>query len=242
MRDLNQEFADNSHRKYAYSFDYHMHEYMLRTFAPLLPKGRALELGCFEGAFTERLTELYDDLTVVEGASELIAKAQRRVGHGAKFVLNYFERFKPPTNFDAIFLLHTLEHIDDPVDLLRRIRSWLSPGGRFFVAVPNAYAASRQIAVTMGLISSPTAVTEGEFQHGHRRTYCLETLKSDIAAAGLGIIESGGIFFKPLANFQFDTLLEKQIIVRDYLDGCFALGKQYPDLCASIYAVCEASH
>ena len=62
------------------TFDYHMHEYMLRTFEPFLPKGRALELGCYQGAFTERLTALYDDLTVVEGASELIDVAQSRVG------------------------------------------------------------------------------------------------------------------------------------------------------------------
>jgi 2-polyprenyl-3-methyl-5-hydroxy-6-metoxy-1,4-benzoquinol methylase len=240
VRDLNHEFSDNMHRKYAYSFDYHMHDYMLRTFGPFLPKGRALELGCYEGAFTARLSDLYDDLTVVEGASELIAKAQTRVGKNAKFVLGYFERFEPPTNFEAIFLLHTLEHIDEPVALLRRIKSWLSPGGRLFLAVPNAYAASRQIAVAMGLIASPTAVTEGELLHGHRRTYCLNTLKNDIAAAGLVDIESGGILFKPLANFQFDALLEKQIILKDYLDGCFTLGKGYPELCASIYAICEA--
>jgi 2-polyprenyl-3-methyl-5-hydroxy-6-metoxy-1,4-benzoquinol methylase len=240
VRDLNREFSDNSHRKYAYSFDYHMHDYMLQTFTPLLPPGRALELGCFEGAFTERLARLYDDLTVVEGASELIAKAQARVGPKAKFVLDYFERFEPSSTFDAIFLLHTLEHIDNPVALLESIAKWLSPNGRLFLAVPNAYAASRQIAVAMGVVASPTAVTEGERLHGHRRTYCLETLKDHVAAAKLRIVESGGILFKPLANFQFDMLLEKQVISTDFLDGCFILGKRYPDLCASIYAICEA--
>jgi len=242
VRDLNQEFSDNQHRKYAYSFDYHMHDYMLRTFEPFLPKGRALELGCYEGAFTEKLTTLYDDLTVVEGASKLIAKAQSRIGKRANFILDQFERFKPRGCFEAIFLLHTLEHIDEPVPLLQRIGSWLSPDGRLFLAVPNAYAASRQIAVAMGLIASPTAVTQGEHLHGHRRTYCLETFKGDITAAGLNIVESGGILFKPLANFQFDTLLEKQIILKDFLDGCYLLGKHYPELCASIYAICEADH
>jgi 2-polyprenyl-3-methyl-5-hydroxy-6-metoxy-1,4-benzoquinol methylase len=242
VRELNQEFIDNKYRKYAYSFDYEMHEYMLRTFVPFLPKGRALELGCYEGAFTERLTNLYDDLTVVEGASELIVRAQSRVGKNVQFVLDRFENFEPDALFDAVFLLHTLEHIDEPVDLLRRIMSWLSPCGRLFLAVPNAYAASRQIAVAMGLIPVATAVTEGEAMHGHRRTYSSDTLKRDIVAAGLKVAVSGGILFKPLANFQFDTLLESQIIGKDYLEGCFILGKRYPDLCASIYAVCEAGH
>ncbi|HJP68187.1 MAG TPA: methyltransferase domain-containing protein, partial [Sphingomicrobium sp.] len=139
-----------------------------------------------------------------------------------------------------IFLLHTLEHIDQPVDLLRRIGTWLSQNGRLFLAVPNAYAASRQIAVAMGLISHPTAVTDGEALHGHQRTYSKDTLKRDVAAAKLNVVDSGGIFFKPLANFQIDQLLEADVIKSDYLEGCYELGKRYPDLCASIYAICEA--
>ena len=240
MRDLNSEFQDNAHRKYAYNFDYHMHDFMLRTFAPHLTRGRALELGCFEGEFTKKLTAFYDDLTVVEGASELIAKARQQVTGNVKFILERFEDFKPAEPYDAVFLLHTLEHIDRPVDLLKRIGTWLSAGGRLFLAVPNAYAASRQIAVAMGIISHPTAVTDGEALHGHQRTYSQDTLKRDVTAANLNVVDSGGIFFKPLANFQIDRLLESDVIKGDYLEGCYELGKKYPDLCASIYAICEA--
>jgi 2-polyprenyl-3-methyl-5-hydroxy-6-metoxy-1,4-benzoquinol methylase len=240
MRDLNSEFADNAHRQYAYDFDYRMHDFMLRAFQPNLLPGRALELGCYHGAFTERLTKIYRDLTVVEGASELIDVARTRVGQDVRFVLSRFEDFEPQERFDAAFLLHTLEHIEDPVTLLRRIGSWLSPGGRLFVAVPNAYAASRQIAVAMGLIPYATAVTEGEALHGHCRTYCMETLRSDVQAAGLHTVDIGGIVFKPLANFQFDRALKENIIGDEYLNGCFELGKTYPELCASIYVVCRS--
>lgn len=240
MRDLNREFTDSPERLYAYDFDYRMHEYMLRQFEPLLPKGRALELGCYHGVFTERLVGIFSDVTVVEGASELVEIAQTRVGDRAKFVHSNFETFAPESPFDAIFLIHTLEHLDEPIEMLRRIRTWLSKGGRLFVAVPNAYAASRQIAVSMGLISEPTAVTDGEAKHGHRRTYCLESLECDIAEAGLHIQESGGIMFKPLANFQFDRCLKEAVINDKFLDGCFDLGRRYPELCASIYTVCIA--
>jgi 2-polyprenyl-3-methyl-5-hydroxy-6-metoxy-1,4-benzoquinol methylase len=239
VRNLNQEFRDNEHRKYAYDFDYHMHGFMLRTFTPHLPKGRALEMGCYEGAFTKRLAAIYDDLTVVEGASELIAVAKKQVSKNVDFVHSLFEEFSPQQRFDAIFLIHTLEHIDGPVELLKRIKSWLTPKSRLFLAVPNAHAASRQIAVAMGLISDASAVTEGEALHGHRRTYCMKTFKRDIQAAGLAIAESGGVMFKPLANFQFDAALKNEIIGEDYLEGCFTLGKRYPELCASLYAVCE---
>jgi 2-polyprenyl-3-methyl-5-hydroxy-6-metoxy-1,4-benzoquinol methylase len=240
MRNLDNEFRDNVHRKYAYTFDYQMHGFMLRTFAAHLIKGRALELGCFEGEFTKRLADLYDDLTVVEGASELVAEARKRVDPKVKFVLDRFENFEPSEPYDAIFFLHTLEHIDQPIDLLRRVGTWLSKGGRLFLAVPNAYAASRQIAVAMGIIPYPMAVTEGEAMHGHQRTYSMDTLKWDVNAAGLKLVDFGGIFFKPLANFQIDQLSQEGIIKSDFLEGCYQLGKKYPDLCASIYAVCEA--
>jgi 2-polyprenyl-3-methyl-5-hydroxy-6-metoxy-1,4-benzoquinol methylase len=238
VRDLNGEFADTEDRKYAYDFDYRMHGYMLRAFEGKLPKGRALELGCFEGEFTKRLAAIYPDLTTVEGSSELIAVARAAAPERVRFVLSRFEDFQPDAPFDAVFLSHTLEHLDEPVEMLRRIGSWLAPTGRLFVVVPNAHAASRQIAVAMGLIAHPTAVTEGEFEHGHRRTYDLAALAAHVAEAGLGLAETGGVFFKPFANFQFDKLIASGAIGEDYLEGCFKLGRLYPDLCASIYAIC----
>ena len=239
-RDLNREFADTEDRKYAYDFDYRMHGYMLRALAGKLPKGRALELGCFEGEFTKRLAAIYADLTTVEGSSELIAKAKAACPPHVDFVLSRFEDFEPEAKFDAVFLIHTLEHLDGPVALLRRIGGWLTPNGRLFLVVPNANAASRQIAVAMGLIAYPTAVTPGEWEHGHRRTYDLPALTAHVAKAGLIAVETGGVFFKPFANFQFDKLIASGAIGEDYMEGCFKLGAQHPDLCASIYAICAA--
>jgi 2-polyprenyl-3-methyl-5-hydroxy-6-metoxy-1,4-benzoquinol methylase len=237
-RDLNREFADTEDRKYAYDFDYRMHGYMLRAFEEKLPAGRALELGCFEGEFTKRLAAIYPDLTTVEGSSDLIAVARAAAPDGVTFVLSRFEDYAPDARFDAVFLVHTLEHLDEPVELLRRIGTWLTPTGRLFLVVPNAHAASRQIAVAMGLITHPTAVTEGEFHHGHRRTYNLEALTAHVREAGLTVAETGGVFFKPFANFQFDKLIASGLVGEDYLEGCFKLGRAYPDLCASIYAIC----
>jgi hypothetical protein len=124
--------------------------------------------------------------------------------------------------------------------VLRRINDeWLGESARAFVACPNANAPSRQIAVRMGLISHNQAVTPDEAAHGHRRTYTLDTLERDVVAAGLRVVHRGGVFFKALANFQFDRLLLTDIISEGYLDGCYELGQVYPDLCASVFVVCE---
>jgi 2-polyprenyl-3-methyl-5-hydroxy-6-metoxy-1,4-benzoquinol methylase len=238
-RDYNFECQDQDNRKYAYDFDYALRNYMMESFRPFLPRGRCLEMGCYKGEFTKLLLANFDDVTVVEAASCLIKEADRNTGGKAKFIHSTFEELKKDEKFDAIFLMHTLEHLDNPIMILRKINELLSDNGLLFLVVPNANAPSRQIAVKMGLISHNSAVTEGEMKHGHRCTYSLDTLERDACLGGLNIIHRGGVFFKPFANFQFDKLMESGVISKEYLDGCYKLGMQYPDLCASIYLVCE---
>ena len=244
QRDYNAEIQDAQTHQYAYGFDLDvMHPYMIRSFGPFFRPGSLLELGSFKGDFTRRFLPLFDDITCVEASSVAISSAQEKLGDKVKFVHGLFETVMLPKRFDNIVLTHVLEHLDDPVQVLKRINDeWLSPGGRLFLVCPNANAPSRQIAVKMGLISHNSAVTEAEAQHGHRRTYALDTLERDATAAGLQVAHRSGIFFKALANFQWDQLLKTDIVSAAYLDGCYQLGQQYPDLCASIFLLCERGH
>ena len=236
-RDLNLESATLP----VHDFDTIMHGYFMRTFKPWIAGVSALELGCFHGDMTARIFKEYPDTCVVEGSEKCIEIAKQNLGfHLVEFIHSMFETVKLDRKFDAIFLIHTLEHVDDPVGLLKRSRGWLHHGGKLFVAVPNAYAASRQIACKMGIVGEPTSVTQAEAVHGHCRTYSKYTFERDILKAGLKLMSVGGVMFKPMANFQLDLALQHGVIDRQFLDGCYALGKELPDLCSSIYAVCEA--
>jgi 2-polyprenyl-3-methyl-5-hydroxy-6-metoxy-1,4-benzoquinol methylase len=238
-RDYNAEGRDVTERKYAYDFDFDvMHPYMVRSFQPFFRSGNLLELGSYRGDFTTRLLPHFDDITCVEASDEALAVARERLGERATFVHARFETVQLPRRYDNIVLTHVLEHLDDPVAVLRRINEeWLSESGRLFLACPNANAPSRQIAVKMGLIEHNHAVTHAEHAHGHRCTYSLDTLEHDARKAGLHVLFRGGIFFKPFANFQFDLLIKHAVVDQGYLDGCYALGMQYPELTASIYLV-----
>ena len=176
----------------------------------------------------------------MEASEEAITEAKGKLGNKPTYIHSLFETVALPKRYDNIVLTHVLEHLDDPVRVLRRINDeWLAEGGRFFLVCPNANAPSRQIAVKMGLISHNSAVTHAEAEHGHRCTYTLDTLEGDAVDAGLKVIHRSGIFFKALANFQWDRLLQTDIISKDYLDGCYLLGQHYPDLCSSIFFMCE---
>ena len=240
-RDYNFEASDTDAHKYAYGFDFDvMHAFMIRSFEPFFNAGNLLELGSFKGDFTQRLALHFDDITCVEASSDAIAQAQQRLGANVKFINSMFEQVTLPARYDNIVLTHVLEHLDNPVQVLKRVNDeWLSENGRFFLVCPNANAPSRQIAVKMGLISHNAAVTVAEAEHGHRCTYSLDTLERDAVAAGLKVVHRSGIFFKALANFQWDRLLQTDIISKDYLEGCYQLGQNYPDLCSSIFLLCE---
>lgn len=243
-RDYDAEFKDNLDRKYAYDFDFDvMHRYMVKTFRGFYRRGSCLELGSFKGHFTKLLTADFSDLTCVEASPEAIAVARQRLPDTISFHQALFEKVALPRRYDNIILTHVLEHLNDPVGVLKRVNDeWLAPGGRLFLACPNANAPSRQIAVAMGLITHNAAVTPAEAEHGHRITYSLDTLERDATRAGLRILHRTGIFFKALANFQWDRLLKTDIISPEYLDGCYTLGQRYPDLCSSICLVCEAGN
>ena len=243
-RNFNEELKDTAERSYSYNFDFDvMHPFMLESFKPFFRPGNMLELGCFRGAFTRRLHAHYPDLTCVDASNEAIADARQLIGDRARFHHAPFEQVNLPHKYDNIVMTHVLEHLDDPVHVLKRVNEeWLAEGGRLFLVCPNANAASRQIAVKMGLISHNAAVTPAEDAHGHRCTYSLDTLERDALAAGLKVVHRSGIFFKALANFQWDRLLETDIISKEYLEGCYKLGHHYPDLCSSIFLLCESGN
>ncbi|MBA3663509.1 MAG: class I SAM-dependent methyltransferase [Bacteroidetes bacterium] len=237
-RDYNKEYKDNT-RKYAYDFDYTLRDFMMRTFNPFFIKGKALEMGCYIGEFTKKILQVYDDVTVIEASDELVEAAKKNVGPKVKFILSTFEQAEIKEKYDCIFLMHTLEHLDQPVEILKKIKEWLSDKGRLFLVVPNANAASRQIAVKMGLIPYNHSVIESERLHGHNCTYTLDTLENVARQAELKIITRGGVFFKALSGSQYDEALKANVITKEYLEGCYQLGMIYPDLCSSIYLICE---
>lgn len=240
-RDYNSEIKDANDHKYAYGFDLDvMHPFMIKSFEPFFIPGSLLELGSFKGDFTKRFLSYFDDITCVEASDIAVGEARKKLGTKVKLINSIFEKVTLPKRYDNVVLTHVLEHLDDPVRVLKRINDeWLSKDGRFFLVCPNANAPSRQIAVKMGLISHTTAVTPAEAEHGHRCTYTLDTLEREAVAAGLKVVHRSGIFFKALANFQWDMLLKTDIISKEYLEGCYKLGQQYPDLCSSIFLLCK---
>jgi SAM-dependent methyltransferase len=56
---------------------------------------------------------------------------------GHDFFLGRIEDFATNERFDVILMLNLIEHVDDPVAVLAKVRGLLKPGGRVLVKTPN---------------------------------------------------------------------------------------------------------
>ena len=135
QRDYNIEIKDTADHQYAYNFDIDvMHPYMIRSFEPFFNRGSLLELGSFKGDFTKRFLPYFDEVTCVEASDVAVEDAKRKLGDKVKFVNSLFEKVVLPKRYDNIVLTHVLEHLDDPILVLKRINDeWLDEGGRLFL-------------------------------------------------------------------------------------------------------------
>jgi 2-polyprenyl-3-methyl-5-hydroxy-6-metoxy-1,4-benzoquinol methylase len=217
-----------------------MRRLAVRTFAPFIGHGRALELGCDDGTATELIAQLVDALDVVEGSERFLREAKKRNLQNVRFIHSLFENFESDSRYDFVFATYVLEHVLDPNRVLGMIRSVLQPDGLLFVVVPNANALSRHLAYHMGLVKDLKSLTQNDLNHGHRRVYDRVSLNRDLAEAGFTSISQGGILLKPLADFQMDKMIKVGILEEPQLNGFYSLGLEFPDLCGSLYSICKS--
>ncbi len=205
--------------------------YCGELFRSFMNEGSVLELGPAEGVMTDLLAPFFEDYTVVDGADffvkSIIEKHPRIKGYTC-----LFEEFKTDRKYDNIVLGHVLEHVEDPVNILKMCGDWLASDGYILAAGPNANSIHRQAAVKMGLLSHEKQLNATDEKNGHRRVYDLETLKKDFIDAGLNIERSGGYWLKPLSNSQIDEYWNESMI-----DAFLSLGEKYPDIAGEIYVV-----
>jgi len=240
-RDYNEEASDNSSRLDNYGFDLQIRKSLIKRFDKLVglePVKSCLEIGSYDGSMTDLLLKSHNFVHIIEPSSEMATLLRERFGDSISVTQSTIEGVGIDQKFDYIYLIHTLEHLDDPVSSLQKIGSLLSDtGGVLFVAVPNARALSRQIAVQMGLMPLHSSVTKGEELQGHRRTYSMDVLQSDLKKAGLNLVSAGGVLLKTLANYQFDAAIETGIVSQEYIDAIYELSEFYPDFSSSIYLI-----
>lgn len=213
------------------NFDYKLCEFNFKTFQPFFRGKLALELGPATGYMTKYLVDCFNALHLIEGSKELLDKIPDYPN--VKKFHSLFEDYKCEKLYDTIIMGHVLEHIEEPVSILKKIYNWLSDDGVLLLSVPNAKSIHRMVAVEMGVLETIYTLNSRDKELGHYRVYDMDSLKSDVSNAGFKILDSGGIFFKPLSNRQIEENWTDEMIT-----GFYKISPFFKENCAEIFLVC----
>jgi len=177
-----------------------------------------LELGVGDGMWSGEVIKRFGKTFIVDASAKLLAAAREKHGSSVTVFESFFEDFAPPAglSFNTIIATHVLEHVDDPVAVLKRAREWLSPRGQVLIIVPNATSLHRQLAVMMGIQPTVYSFSPRDRQVGHVRVYDLGSLRRDIEAAGYSVVAQRGLFLKILPKYMMAGFSE--VLLRALVD------------------------
>ncbi|MBI1735559.1 MAG: glycosyltransferase [Candidatus Rokubacteria bacterium] len=136
--------------------------------------GRLLEIGCGEGDFLAAARARGLDVVGVEPAEAAALAAGRLAGD--ERIHRDLAEVDARAPFDVVVLADVLEHVRDPLDLLRVVRERLAPDGTLFLAVPSLDSWSRWLLGPRWM----------EFKDEHLYYFDRNTVESALFKAGFG--------------------------------------------------------
>jgi SAM-dependent methyltransferase len=171
---------------------------------------------------------------VVDGAPQIIEGFRRSLDpmpSGLELIEGFFESFVSSGRFEVIEAGFILEHVDDPALILDRLHQFLAPGGRIFIAVPNARSLHRLLGHMAGLLEDMYALSPSDLALGHKRYFDLDTVSSLVRKAGFKIANTEGILLKPFTTSQLSNLNLSPAIWQ----ALVKISAGYPDISNAIY-------
>jgi len=218
-----------------------MEEIQTKGFNKTLNKARAekiiynatgktcLEVGSGFGQISKYLAGKFEKVVSVEICEECVVKSWKH--RNIELIHSDFLSFKTDEKFDFIVCSNVLEHVEDPIKFLQKIRDFGHEKSTYFFSVPNANSQNRILGVEMGFIPNTEHLDKQDIDAGHKRMYTLETFENDIASAEFKINTLGTFIYKPFHNELMKTL-PNQIIKK-------CINTPVKNIGAEIYAICK---
>jgi SAM-dependent methyltransferase len=99
---------------------------------------RVVDMACGEGYGTAVLAEPAAQVVGVDANPDAFEHARLRYrAPNIRFERALVEEFGAGSPYDAVVFLQTIEHVNDPTELLSRLASLLAPDGVLYVTTPN---------------------------------------------------------------------------------------------------------
>lgn len=154
---------------------------------------RVLEIGAGCGAVTRFLGETGAQVLALEGSRRRAAIVRERVRglENVQVLAERFQDFAPGARFDVITLIGVLEYANvfsqttqPALDMLRRVRAMLAPGGSVFLAIENKFGLKYLAGAAEDHLGKPMVGVEGRYRNDGVRTWGRVELEALLSEAG----------------------------------------------------------
>ena len=164
---------------------------------------KVLDIGCGGGLLAEVLSDLGAIVTAIDASEKTInvAKAHaKKVGSNVNYIkasLEEFSKIEPKAKFDVITCLEMLEHVPDPLQILKKCSDLLNQDGDLFLSTINRNPRSYLFAI-IGAEYLLNLLPKGT--HDYSKFIKPSELSKWLNKSNLNTIEVVGLSYNPITD------------------------------------------
>jgi len=148
--------------------------------------GRLLDVGCGPGWALDRFRAAGFDALGLEASTAAASQARAR---GLAVDVQDIESAAPPGPNRVVTALEVLEHVREPLSVLKALSRAVEPGGRLVVSLPNEFHLLRRLAILAGRPGWAGHRRFGGHDDPHLRYFTPREAERLFAAAGLCVLD-----------------------------------------------------
>ena len=224
--------------------EYYQAKYRKRKIIEVLSKyshKHILEIGCGLDSLLNYMDD-FESMTIIEPGTFFFNKAldSSKENNKVRCVNDFFENWVDhsdvePGVFDYIVLSSLLHELEEPEELLNKLRKICGSDTVVHINVPNAKSLHRLLAVEMGIISDVYQLSEQQIKMQRHHVFDLNLLNNLVKENGFHVIESGSYYPKFFSGSQMDQIISMGIVNDFVFDGLYGLSKYLEDYGSEIY-------
>jgi len=175
----------------SYPYLEEVNEGVLRHIAPVNAGAGStvLDVGCGQGSLGAEIASLGYEVWGIENAASAAGRAEERLSRLVPCDLTDEAAVRKELGdeqFDTIVFSDVLEHVYDPLTVLRSYMDYLEPGGRVLISLPNVANWQTRLTLLFGRFEYQDS---GVHDRTHIRFFTYKTATEMVTRAGLQVDE-----------------------------------------------------